>query len=111
MEATTTRTAERILETTLVLMACMSTPVAAAGEDRASMPIARRVVVSIPDRKLAVVENDRVVSLYSVAVGADVSPSPVGTFTIVSRVSDPTYYKPGKIVRPGATNPIGTRWI
>src|SRR5262245_37368314 len=71
----------------------------------------RRVVVSIPDRKLALLENDQVVGIYSVAVGASVSPSPVGTFTIVNRVSNPTYYKPGKVVGPGRTNPIGTRWI
>jgi lipoprotein-anchoring transpeptidase ErfK/SrfK len=71
----------------------------------------RRVVVSIPDRKLALIENDRLVRVYPVAVGAPVSPSPVGTFTIVSRVSNPTYYKPGKVVGPGAANPIGTRWI
>jgi len=73
--------------------------------------VARRLVVSIPDRKLALVENDRVVRVYSVAVGAPVSPSPVGTLTIVSRVTNPTYYKPGKVIGPGASNPLGTRWI
>ena len=74
-------------------------------------PATRRVVVSIPDRKLALLENDQVVGIYSVAVGASVSPSPVGIFTIVNRVSNPTYYKPGKVVGPGRANPIGTRWI
>jgi len=73
--------------------------------------VTRRVVVSIPDRKLALIENDRIVSVYPVAVGAAVSPSPVGAFSIVNRVSNPTYYKPGKIVGPGGANPIGTRWI
>ena len=71
----------------------------------------RRVVVSIPDRKLALIENDRLVSVYPIAVGAAVSPSPVGTFSIVNRVSNPTYYKPGKVMGPGARNPVGTRWI
>ena len=71
----------------------------------------RRIVVSIPDRKLALIENDQIVVVYPVAVGAPVSPSPVGTFSIVNRVSNPTYYKPGKVVGPGASNPIGTRWI
>ena len=87
-------------------------PVTAAEGARSSeTPAARRVVVSIPDRKLALLENDQVVGIYPVAVGASVSPSPVGTFTIVNRVSNPTYYKPGKIVGPGRANPIGTRWI
>jgi lipoprotein-anchoring transpeptidase ErfK/SrfK len=71
----------------------------------------RRIVVSIPDRKLALIENDAVVRVYDVAVGAPESPSPVGAFTIVSRVTNPTYYRPGKVIAPGATNPIGTRWI
>ena len=71
----------------------------------------RRIVVSIPDRKLALIENDRIVRVYPVAVGAEVSPSPVGTFTIVNRVSNPTYYRPGVVIGPGSTNPIGTRWI
>ncbi len=36
----------------------------------------RTIVVSVPDRKLALLENDRVVKTYSVAVGASGSPSP-----------------------------------
>ena len=84
---------------------------AAEGARSPETPATRRVVVSIPDRKLALLENDQVIGIYPVAVGASVSPSPVGTFTIVNRVSNPTYYKPGKIVGPGRANPIGTRWI
>ena len=71
----------------------------------------RRLVVSIPDRKLAVIENNEVVEVFSVAVGAPNSPSPSGTFTIVNRVANPTYYHPGKVIAPGPENPIGTRWI
>ena len=40
----------------------------------------RRIVVSIPDRKLALLENGRVVKIYPVAVGTEVSPSPAGEF-------------------------------
>ena len=74
-------------------------------------PVVRRIVVSIPDRKLAVVENDEVVQVFDVAVGAPVSPSPTGTFTIINRVADPTYYHSGTVIAPGPRNPIGTRWI
>ena len=73
---------------------------------------APRVVVSIPDRKLALLENDQVVGIYPVAVGASVSPSPVGTFTIVSRVSNPTVLQAGKGRRPRPRESgSGTRWI
>jgi lipoprotein-anchoring transpeptidase ErfK/SrfK len=88
-----------------------ATPTFAADESRAVATARRRIVVSIPDRKLALIENDEIVRIYPVAVGAAVSPSPVGTFSVVTRVANPTYYKPGKVVGPGASNPVGTRWI
>jgi lipoprotein-anchoring transpeptidase ErfK/SrfK len=71
----------------------------------------RRIVVSIPDRKLALIEDGRVVKVYRVAVGADVSPSPSGELTIVHRLTKPTYYHPGVVIPPGQSNPLGTRWI
>jgi lipoprotein-anchoring transpeptidase ErfK/SrfK len=73
--------------------------------------VVRRLIVSIPDRKLAVVENDEVVQVFAVAVGSPGTPSPTGTFTIVNRVVNPTYYHPGKAIAAGPRNPIGTRWI
>jgi lipoprotein-anchoring transpeptidase ErfK/SrfK len=72
---------------------------------------ARRIVISIPDRKLAVLEEDRVVKVYQTAVGAPVSPSPEGSFTIVNHIADPTWYTKGRIVGPGKANPLGTRWM
>ena len=71
----------------------------------------RRIVVSIPDRKLALLEDGRVVKIYDVAFGAQVSPSPSGEFQIAHRLSNPTYYKPGVIIAPGPGNPLGTRWM
>jgi lipoprotein-anchoring transpeptidase ErfK/SrfK len=71
----------------------------------------RRIVVSIPDRKLALIEDGRVVKIYSTAVGAPSSPTPNGTYTIVQRVPNPTWYGPGKVVGPGKGNPVGTRWM
>ena len=72
---------------------------------------ARRIIVSIPDHKLALVENGRVVKVYKVAVGAPDSPTPEGEFRIVRRLSDPTYYHPGVVIPPGPDNPLGPRWI
>ncbi len=71
----------------------------------------KRIVVSIPHRKLALIENGQVVRLYDTAVGAAKSPSPVGDFAIVTRIPNPTYYAPGKVTRPGKSNPLGTRWM
>ncbi len=96
----------RIIQT-LTVIAVLGSARARADETT----VARRIVVSIPDRKLAVIENDAVVRVFNVAVGAPESPSPVGTFTVVNRVTNPTYYRPGKVIAPGTTNPVGTRWI
>jgi len=71
----------------------------------------RTVLVSLVDRKLAVIDNGIVIAEFQVAVGADISPSPTGEFKVVSRVSNPTYYKPGNVIPAGKDNPVGTRWI
>ena len=71
----------------------------------------RTVLVSILDRKLAVLEDGNVIATFAVAVGAEASPSPTGEFQIVSRVSNPTYYKPGTVIPSGKDNPVGTRWV
>jgi len=69
----------------------------------------RRIVVSIPDRILALLEDGRVVKIYDVAVGAQVSPSPSGEFQIAHRLSNPMYSKPSVTIAPGPGNPLGTR--
>jgi lipoprotein-anchoring transpeptidase ErfK/SrfK len=85
----------------------LGTPVSA----QTQTPSKRVLLVSIPDRKLAVVEDGTVKKIYPVAVGKSSTPSPTGTFTIKVRVTNPTYYHQGKIVDPGPDNPVGTRWI
>lgn len=71
----------------------------------------KRVVISIPDRKLMLLDGARVVKIYDIAVGAPSTPSPSGEFQIVNRVPNPTYFGHGKIVGPGKENPLGSRWM
>lgn len=71
----------------------------------------RKIVVSIPDRKLAVVEGGRVKKVYRVAVGAKWSPSPSGKFHIVNKAVAPVYRHKGKVVAAGGGNPLGSRWM
>jgi lipoprotein-anchoring transpeptidase ErfK/SrfK len=92
--------------TGVVLMATAE----ALAQDNSARP-ARRIVVSITDRKLAVLQADRVVKIFPTAVGAPASPSPVGVYKIVSSIPEPTWYYKGKIVGPGKANPLGTRWL
>jgi lipoprotein-anchoring transpeptidase ErfK/SrfK len=90
-------------------VALMATAEALAQENLARP--ARRIVVSIPDRKLILLEADRVLKVYDTAVGAPRTPSPSGSFKIVQALPDPTWYAKGKIVPPGKSNPLGPRWL
>ena len=102
----------QILNIPLCLLALVfSLP--AVGQD--SIPVEqhsqRLLLVSIPDRKLVVIENEKAIATFAIAVGAAESPSPTGEFHIVNRVVNPTYYHPGAVIPSGKNNPIGTRWL
>lgn len=109
-------TRKTIKAETLVVLALLSFAVvdaAAAQDTQTDSPIGsqRLVLISIADRQLAVVDGANVIARFDVAVGAAESPSPVGQFRIVNRVSNPTYYHPGSVIPSGKNNPIGTRWV
>jgi hypothetical protein len=89
----------------LAVIFLLSLPAYAQSEDK------RLVLVSIPDHQLALIEDGQVKKVYSVAVGKESTPSPTGTFHIVVRVVDPTYYHEGKVIPPGPGNPLGNRWM
>jgi lipoprotein-anchoring transpeptidase ErfK/SrfK len=84
---------------------------AAAATEVMAEGATRRLVISIPDRKVALIEDGRVLKVYPVAVGKPSTPSPKGSFQIASHVQHPTWYHPGKVVGPGPANPLGTRWM
>ena|SRR5579872_6028652 len=70
-----------------------------------------RIVISIPDRKLVLLNGNSVLKVYDVAVGKPSTPSPRGEFSIISHVKNPTWYGPHIVVPPGKNNPLGTRWM
>jgi L,D-transpeptidase ErfK/SrfK len=70
-----------------------------------------RIIVSIPDRKLVLMNGPCAVRIYDVAVGKASTPSPEGEFRIINRIPNPAWYAPGKVVAPGKGNPLGTRWM
>ena len=71
----------------------------------------RVVLVSLADRRLAVIEDGNVLAYFPVAVGAAASPSPTGEFEIVNRVANPAYYHNGAVLEASENSPVGTRWI
>ena len=105
----------KIKSETLALLALLSFAIvdAAAAQDvQPSQPASGRLVlVSLEDRQLAVIDGGNVIARFAVAVGAADSPSPVGQFRIVNRITNPTYYHPGSVIPSGKNSPIGTRWV
>jgi len=71
----------------------------------------RMIVISLEDRKLALVEDGQVIKVFPVAVGKPSTPSPVGTFIIKNHVVNPIYSHDGRVIPPGPRNPVGTRWM
>ena len=71
----------------------------------------RKLVISVPERKIVLFEDGQVKKSYDVAVGKDSTPSPTGEFQIANRVQHPTWYGPKQVVPPGKDNPLGTRWM
>ena len=103
--------ATKTLIVTVLILAC-AIPLCAQDSDPDDEDDSNRtVLVSLVDRKLAVIEDGVVVATFQVTVGADVTPSPTGEFKVVSRVENPTYYHPGIVIPAGKNNPVGTRWL
>lgn len=104
----------RYLSVLLFLLSVRELRAQTQAQPRPAMPVVqprRKVVVSIPHRKLALVEDGKVKKVYSIAVGAKQSPTPAGTFAVKTRLVEPTYYHPGRVIPAGTDNPLGTRWI
>lgn len=71
-----------------------------------------RIVVNVPARELYLVEGERLVAEFPVAVGRPATPTPRGTFRILQMAKDPTWAPRGrKPVPPGPGNPLGHRWM
>ena len=116
-----TATAGWVLAVAMMATRCLALQAAPSSTAVAGSPLANApkfaeatvhwVLVSIPDRKLALLENGKVVRIYRVAVGKVSTPSPVGSFKIVNRVKDPAYYHKGQVIAAGKGNPVGSRWM
>lgn len=69
------------------------------------------VTVNKSNNTLELYEGDTLLKTYPVATGANNS-TPAGSFTIVNKLENPTWYKAGAVVEPGSPdNILGTRWL
>ena len=95
---------ERILKLAAAVMVALTFGAAEAAAQR-------RIVASLTDRKLVLMDGNRVVKVYDTAVGKPSTPSPAGSYTVVAKVANPVYRAHKQDVPPGPNNPVGTRWI
>ena len=65
------------------------------------------ILVSIPDRKLALMEDGKVLKVFPVAVGKASTPSPEGTFTVKTPSGKPDLLPQGHGSAPGAGESVG----
>lgn len=69
------------------------------------------LLVDKSQNMLILKSNEEVFKTYIVATGEDNS-TPVGTFTIVEKLIDPTWYSAGAVIPPDSPdNVLGTRWL
>ncbi len=82
-------------------------------EPGVSLTEPRRLVLDRRARRLLVLEGDRELRRYPVAVGRPGWETPVGQFEVIELVVDPVWEHPatGDRVPPGPANPLGSRWI
>jgi lipoprotein-anchoring transpeptidase ErfK/SrfK len=77
------------------------------------------VVINRSLNRLQLFNGPRLVRSFPVATGQNIYPTPEGTFHIVVKWKNPTWYPPTqdawakglKPVPPGPDNPLGTRWM
>jgi hypothetical protein len=78
-----------------------------------SSPPDRKLVLLRGKRQLLVLENERELRRFPVAVGMPGWETPVGRFAVIEKRTDPAWKHPatGEVVPAGPTNPLGSRWI
>lgn len=64
------------------------------------------------DHTLTLLSDGKFFKAYPVAVGKSVSITPVGSFSIDSKLENPTWFHKGKVIPAGVPeNILGTRWL
>ena len=69
------------------------------------------ITVDKSQNVLTLKTGDEILKVYTVSTGKNNS-TPVGEFTINTKLKNPTWYKSGAVIQPdSADNALGTRWM
>lgn len=71
------------------------------------------LVIKLSDRRVYLYRDNLLATSYPVAIGKAGWETPVGSYKVIEMQRNPSWQHPwtGKIVPPGANNPLGARWI
>ena len=79
---------------------------------------AERIVVHLNQFRMFLIRDGKRVFSAPIAVGQPAYPTPTGHYEIISKIKNPTWVPPNspwaaglEPIPPGASNPLGTRWI
>jgi lipoprotein-anchoring transpeptidase ErfK/SrfK len=110
--------AKRILRALDQQVQSVEMPVREIVPEITTASLGNSIVVDISDNTLQFYDGMHVVKRFNVATGTPQYPTPVGTFEIVNKVENPTWYNPAPdtwgaglpaSIGPGPGNPLGTR--
>lgn len=84
-----------------------------APKETAALKTAWSIEINLPAFRLNLVRDGRPYRSYPVAIGKPAKQTPTGTFHVLNRVKNPTWYPSGgeKAVPPGPNNPLGPWWF
>lgn len=95
-----------------------SLPVTGQVDARMRSAMVGRIVVNLGARRLSLIRDGKVWKSYPIAVGAPGFATPTGTYEVIQKQVDPTWFPPSSPwaaglgpIPPGPGNPLGTRWI
>ena len=79
---------------------------------------AERIVVHLNQFRMFLIRDGKRVFSAPIAIGQPAYPTPTGHYEIISKIKNPTWVPPNspwaaglEPIPPGASNPLGTRWI
>ena len=78
-------------------------------------PLAKRsgLIVDLSDRQVYLFQDGTQIANYEIAIGQAGWETPTGQFRVIHLQADPVWQHPftGEVFPPGASNPLGSRWI
>jgi len=71
------------------------------------------IVINLPSRTLELYSDNTFIKEYPVAIGKPSTPTPLGSYSIMSKEVNPVWMPPrkGYVVESGPDNPLGYRWM